>query len=56
MEFSNFQFEGFTSFLDKKYIFKGKINQDNLVIITSDDDSNDIKKIMLFMKKLIKLH
>jgi hypothetical protein len=55
MENSNFEFEGFTSF-NKKYIFKGKINQDNLVIITSDDDSNDIKKIMLFMKKLIKLH
>ena len=43
MENSNFEFEGFTSY-NKKYIFKGKISEENLIITTSDDSNNDIIK------------
>ena len=43
MENSNFEFEGFTSF-NKKYIFKGKISEENLIITTSDDYDYDIIK------------
>jgi hypothetical protein len=43
MEKSNFEFEGFTSF-NKKYIFKGKISEENLIITTSNDYGNDIIK------------
>lgn len=43
MEKSNFEFEGFTS-SNKKYIFKGKISQENLIITTSDEYNNDVIK------------
>ena len=43
MENSNFEFEGFTSY-NKKYIFKGKISEENLIITTSDDHNNDVIK------------
>ena len=43
MENSNFEFEGFTSF-NKKYIFKGKISEENLIITTSNDYDNDVIK------------
>ena len=43
MEKSEFEFEGFTS-SNKKYIFKGKISEENLIITTSDDSNNDIIK------------
>ena len=44
MENANFEFEGFTNFLNKKYIFKGKIIEENLIITTSDDYDYDIIK------------
>jgi hypothetical protein len=50
MEFSNFEFEGFTSFLDKKYIFKGKISEENLIITTSNDYDYDINKKLFYIK------
>ena len=43
MENSNFEFEGFTSY-NKKYIFKGKISEENLIITTSDDYEDEIFK------------
>ena len=50
MENANFEFEGFTNFLNKKYIFKGKISEENLIITTSDDYDYDIIKNYFIMK------
>ena len=43
MENSNFEFEGLL-FYNKKYIFKGKISEENLIITTSDDYEDEIFK------------
>ena len=44
MENSKFEFEAFTNLLNKRYIFKGKISEENLIITTSDDYDYDIIK------------
>ena len=50
MENSKFEFEAFTNLLNKRYIFKGKISEENLIITTSDDYDYDIIKNYFIMK------